>query len=78
MPTFVDIMDIDTLQGLKQCPLFHGLEQAEIIGLMHTVRYRINRCRKGDILAFAGSTCQYADIIISGEWWLISPVLPDE
>ncbi len=67
MSTFVDIMDIDTLQGLKRCPLFNGLEEAEIIGLMHTVRYRINRYRKGDILAIAGSACQHADIIISGE-----------
>ena len=60
-------MDIDTLQGLKNCPLFKNLTEAEIIDLMHTVRYRVIRCRKGDILAFEGSVCQYADIIISGE-----------
>ena len=34
---------------------------------MHTVRYRINRFRKGDLLAWAGSVCLNADIIISGE-----------
>lgn len=60
-------MDIDTLQGLKECPLFKGLDESEIIALMHTVRYRIIRFRKGDILAFAGSACLYANIIISGE-----------
>ena len=60
-------MDIDTLQGLKQCPLFGNLEESEIITLMHTVRYRIIRCRKGQIWVSAGSVCQYADIIISGE-----------
>ena len=60
-------MDIDTLQGLKQCPLFRNLEESEIITLMHTVRYRIYRCRKGQIWVSAGSVCQYADIIISGE-----------
>ncbi len=60
-------MDIDTLHGLKQCPLFEGLEESEIIELMHTVRYRIVRYHKGDIHAFVGSLCQYADIIISGE-----------
>ena len=61
------IMDIDTLQGLKRCPLFTGLAESEIINLMHTVRYRVIRCRKGEILAFEGAVCKYADIIISGE-----------
>ena len=60
-------MDIDTLQGLRKCPLFRNLEESEIITLMHTVRYRIFRCRKGQIWVSAGSVCQYADIIISGE-----------
>ena len=60
-------MDIDTLQGLRQCPLFQDLADQEIIDLMHIVRYRIIRFRKGDILAYAGSVCQYADIIINGE-----------
>ena len=60
-------MDIDTLQGLKRCSLFNGLSESEIINLMHTVRYRVIRCRKGEILAFEGSVCQYADIIINGE-----------
>jgi len=60
-------MDIDTLQGLEKCPLFKDLAESEIIELMHSVRYRIVRCLKGDILFFAGDTCQYADIIISGE-----------
>ena len=60
-------MDIDTLQGLKRCSLFNGLSESEIINLMHTVRYRVIRCHKGEILAFEGSVCQYADIIINGE-----------
>ena len=60
-------MEIDTLQGLTRCPLFRNLEESEIITLMHTVRYRIYRCRKGQIWVSAGSVCQYADIIISGE-----------
>ncbi len=60
-------MDIDTLKGLKLCPLFHGLQDSEIIDLMHLVRYRIVHYRKGDIHAYAGSVCRYADIIISGE-----------
>ena len=60
-------MDIDTLQGLKQCPLFQDLAEAEIIDLMHSVRYRVVHYHKGDVLAFEGSDCLYADIIIRGE-----------
>lgn len=67
MRTFAIIMDIDTLQGLGNCPLFKGLSEQEIICLMHTVRYRAIHYRKGDIHTYAGSVCQYADIIISGE-----------
>ena len=60
-------MDIDTLQGLKQCSLFQDVAEPEIIDLMHSVRYRVVHYRKGDVLAFQGSACLYADIIISGE-----------
>ena len=60
-------MDIDTLQGLKQCSLFQDLTELEIIDLMHSVRYRVVHYRKGDVLAFEGSDCLFADIIISGE-----------
>lgn len=66
-PNFVNKMDIDTLQGLKQCPLFKGLDESEIISLIHLIRYRIIRFRKGDVLAYEGNVCQYADIIITGE-----------
>lgn len=60
-------MDIDTLQGLRRCPLFNGLTESEIIDLMHMVRYRVVRCYKGDIHAMEATACQYADIIIQGE-----------
>lgn len=60
-------MDIDTLHGLALCPLFNGLQDSEIIDLMHKVRYRVTNLYKGDIHAYAGYACQYADIIISGE-----------
>lgn len=60
-------MDIDTLQGLKKCPLFKGLDESEIIDLIHLIRYRIICFHKGDVLAYEGSVCQYADIIITGE-----------
>lgn len=67
MITFALNMDIDTLQGLKQCPLFRDLDETEIIALMHSVRYRVIRCHKGQIWVSAGSVCQYADIILRGE-----------
>ena len=60
-------MDLDTLHGLKRCPLFKGMAESEIINLMHMVRYRVVRFRKGEILAIEGSVCQHADIVISGE-----------
>ena len=60
-------MDIDTLQGLTLCPLFYGLQDSEIIDLMHMVRYRVIHIHKGDVHVYAGFVCQYADIIISGE-----------
>lgn len=60
-------MDIDTLQGLKSCPLFKQLDEAEIIQLMHTIRYRVIRYHRGDVFTYAGEVCQHADIILSGE-----------
>ena len=65
--TFTIVMDIDTLHGLKRCPLFKNMAESEIIDLMHMVRYRVVRYQKGEILAFEGIICQHADIIISGE-----------
>ena len=65
--TFTNDMDIDTLLGLKRCPLFKGIADPEIIDLMHSVRYRVIHFCKGEILAFEGTVCQNADIIISGE-----------
>ena len=58
-------MDIDTLQGLRRCPLFNGLTESEIIDLMHMVRYRVVRVavhQSGKLLApafFFASDNQY-------------------
>ena len=41
-------MDIETLEGIRKCPLFKGLTDNEIIDLMHAVRYRVIRLYKGD------------------------------
>jgi len=60
-------MDIETLEGIRKCPLFEGLTDNEIIDLMHTVRYRVIRLYKGDFLFVAGDDCLHANILIDGE-----------
>ena len=64
---FASIMDIDTLEGLRKCPLFEGFSDNEIIDLMHAIRYRVTRLYKGDFLFVAGEDCIHANILIDGE-----------
>ena len=64
---FASIMDTETLEGIRKCPLFEGLTDNEIIDLMHTVRYRVIRLYKGDFLFVAGDDCLHANILIDGE-----------
>ena len=60
-------MDIETLEGIRKCPLFKGLTDNEIMDLMHTIRYRVTRLYKGDFLFVAGDDCLHANILIDGE-----------
>ena len=60
-------MDIDTLEGLRKCPLFEGFTDNEIIDLMHAVRYRVIRLYKGDFLFVASENCLHAKILLDGE-----------
>ena len=60
-------MDIETLEGIRKCPLFEGLTDNEVIDLMHTIRYRVIRLYKGDFLFIAGEDCIHANILIDGE-----------
>ena len=64
---FESIMDIDTLEGLRKCPLFEGFTDNEIIDLMHAVRYRVIRLYKGDFLFVASENCLHANILLDGE-----------
>ena len=64
---FALIMDIETLEGIRKCPLFEGLTDNEIIDLMHAIRYRVIRLYKGDFLFVAGEDCIHANILIDGE-----------
>lgn len=68
-------MDIDTLNGLKRCPLFHGIDSDDIVTLMHAVRYRVVRYAKGEFFAMTGDTCLHIDIVVKGEMTakMISP-----
>ena len=65
--TFARIMDIETLKGIRECPLFEGLTDNEIMDLMHTIRYRVTHLYKGDFLFVAGENCLHANILIDGE-----------
>jgi CRP-like cAMP-binding protein len=60
-------MDIETLEGIRKCPLFKGLTDNEIIDLMHVIRYRVIRLYKGDFLFVASEECFHANILIDGE-----------
>ena len=60
-------MDIETLEGIRKCPLFKGLTDNEIINLMHVIRYRVIRLYKGDFLFVASEECFHANILIDGE-----------
>ena len=60
-------MDIETLEGIRKCPLFKGLTDNEIMDLMHAIRYRVIRLYKGDFLFVAGDDCLHANIMIEGE-----------
>ena len=60
-------MDIETLEGIRKCPLFKGLTDNEIIDLMHAVRYRVIRLYKGDFLFVASEECFHANLLIDGE-----------
>ncbi len=64
---FASIMDIETLEGIRKCPLFEGLTDNEIIDLMHAVRYRVVLLYKSDFLFVAGEDCLQANILIDGE-----------
>jgi CRP-like cAMP-binding protein len=60
-------MDIETLEGIRKCPLFKGLTDNEIMDLMHAIRYRVIRLYKGDFLFVASEDCLHANIMIEGE-----------
>ena len=64
---FASIMDTETLEGIRKCPLFEGLTDNEIIDLMHAVRYRVTRLFKSDFLFVAGEDCLHANILLDGE-----------
>ena len=64
---FASIMDIEILQSIRNCPLFEGLTDNEMMDLMLTIRYRVTRLYKGDFLFVAGEDCLHANILLDGE-----------
>ncbi|MBO4658055.1 MAG: Crp/Fnr family transcriptional regulator [Prevotella sp.] len=60
-------MDIDTLKGLMDSPLFKGLTDKEVTNLMHQVQYRVQTLERGEVFFLAGDPCRHANIVIGGE-----------
>ncbi len=51
---------------LKQCPLFRGIEEREIEGLMHCLGAEQRSYRKGDSICNAGDVIRALGIVLSG------------
>ena len=60
-------MDNNVLKALATCPLFAGMDFAEIERIMGGAVYRIVDFSKNEIYTLAGTPCLYADIVVSGE-----------
>jgi len=60
-------MNTEILDALRKCMLFNGISGEEMMDMMHSVHYRVVNFHRGDILAYAGTTCLHADIVVGGE-----------
>lgn len=54
-------------QSLSICPLFQGIDMAEIEVILQDVSFKLVRYDKKDIYTLTGMPCKYADIVIKGE-----------
>ena len=60
-------MEPNIYQSLSICPLFQGIDMAEIEVILQDVSFKLVRYDKKDIYTLAGMPCKYADIVIKGE-----------
>lgn len=60
-------MEPNIYQSLSICPLFQGIDMAEIEVILQDISFKLVRYDKKDIYTLAGMPCKYADIVIKGE-----------
>ena len=60
-------MERNVLKALQLSPLFEGFTAKDIEQMMDSVSYQLIRIGKKEVLLPAGTPCNFADIVISGE-----------
>lgn len=60
-------MERNVLKALQLCPLFEGFTAKDIEQMMDNIPYRLIRLDKKEVYLTAGTPCQFADIVVSGE-----------
>ncbi len=60
-------MERNVLKALQLCPLFEGFAAKDIEQMMDSISYQLINVDKKEMFLSAGTSCKYADIIISGE-----------
>jgi len=61
-----DIME-KYIDELSKCVLFKGLEKNEIMDILNKVTYRIEKYKKGQVIAIEGDDCNSLGIILKGK-----------
>ena len=60
-------MERNVLKALQLCPLFGGFSAKDIEQIMESIPYRLIRLDKKEVYLSAGTPCNFADIVVSGE-----------
>ena len=60
-------MERNVLKALQLCPLFEGFSAQDIEQVMESIPYRLIRLDKKEVYLSAGTPCNFADIVVSGE-----------
>ena len=60
-------MERYVLKALQSCLLFEGFSAKDIEQMMGCVPYRLIRLDKKEVYLSAGTPCQFADIVVTGE-----------
>lgn len=60
-------MERNVLKALQLCPLFEGFSAKDIEQVMESIPYRLIRLDKKEVYLSAGTPCNFADIVVTGE-----------